>query len=333
MKVKNHIIKVLDFLSKYWKVVIELIIAIATISALYLQYDALREQKITSAWQLITTKSVGNSGKVEALEFLAKQGVPLVGIDLSKKNNCTSLSKDNFIRKEVIIKIDQNEEEDVENHKKYNKSLTYLQGLNLSKNNMGEIIDLSESNFNETYLYNAHFCDTIIQQAQFNGSYLQGTKFNQSDLSYTKFNGSDLYNVTFHKSNLQKAQFHGSLLTNVDFNQSDLRWAEFHGSELRGVKFDQFNDATFFDEIEFQNNYIADLYITYIDEMSLPTAPSPWEFRFVMKDGSYQRNPKNIRHIKQEIYNKKDVKNNTIKYFIHPVKSDTPDPSQEIPIS
>ena len=76
---------------KNWKLyiwrVLEGIAIIITIfitpAALYFQYQSLQEQKILGAWQLITTKAEGNSGKIQALEFLNSKGVPLVGVDLS----------------------------------------------------------------------------------------------------------------------------------------------------------------------------------------------------------------------------------------------------------
>lgn len=42
-----------------------------------------RNQAAVNSWQLLTTRASGNSGKIQALEYLHGQGVPLVGIDLS----------------------------------------------------------------------------------------------------------------------------------------------------------------------------------------------------------------------------------------------------------
>jgi hypothetical protein len=82
-------------------------------------------------------------------------------------------------------------------------------------------------------------------------------------------------------------------------------------------------------------------------------------FRYVMKDGTYQRKPNNIDDIKQEktipehiiaeiidnIKQNKMIPEHIIaeyiiatlilgvKYFIHPVRTSEPDPSQKTPIS
>lgn len=48
---------------------------------------ARQEERIARAWQLLTTRAPGNSGKVQALEFLAKNDVPLVNLDLSCSTN------------------------------------------------------------------------------------------------------------------------------------------------------------------------------------------------------------------------------------------------------
>lgn len=65
---------------------IELLGTIVAIGAFCLQYESLQEQKVIGAWQILTTRASGDSGKKEAIEFLAKQGISLQGIDMSSKN-------------------------------------------------------------------------------------------------------------------------------------------------------------------------------------------------------------------------------------------------------
>lgn len=63
---------------------------LAAVLGLFVSFLAFRsdledrmEERSVEAWQLLTTKASGNSGKREALEYLNKTRTPLVGIDLS----------------------------------------------------------------------------------------------------------------------------------------------------------------------------------------------------------------------------------------------------------
>ncbi len=51
------------------------------------QIEDSKKQDIISAWQVLANKAASNSGKIEAIEFLAKQGKPMTGIDMSEKTN------------------------------------------------------------------------------------------------------------------------------------------------------------------------------------------------------------------------------------------------------
>jgi uncharacterized protein YjbI with pentapeptide repeats len=134
--------------------------------------------------------------------------------------------------------------------------------------------------------------------------------------------------VIFKNSSLRKLKIESDekLLSRVfSFNNCDLTYARFNCK-------DKYQGYHGFD---FKNNYITHFYNRWHETMPLVVNDNNpnnigWQFRFVMKDGTYQRNPKNIDDIKQE---KGSSDKEITKYFIHPVKSDTPDPSQEKPIS
>ena len=52
-----------------------------------LQEKESEQNAIARAWEIVGRKASGNSGKKEALEFLNKKGIPLIGIDLSAKTH------------------------------------------------------------------------------------------------------------------------------------------------------------------------------------------------------------------------------------------------------
>jgi len=136
--------------------------------------------------------------------------------------------------------------------------------------------------------------------------------YNRVILSDVKFIGANLTLTTFKNSDLSYTEFDEAVLSSTEFDYNN----------LSSTNFASHKSAIHFSMAKFRNNYITDLY-----DCHLPTAPSPYKFRFVMNDGTYQRNPKNIDDIKQEKMN--SSRDSPTKYFIHPVKSDMHDPSQE----
>ena len=69
--------------SKQYRKDRELPLAERTLAEIEENSKARKAEAIVRAWSILTTPAPGNSGKVNALEYLASQGVPLIGIDLS----------------------------------------------------------------------------------------------------------------------------------------------------------------------------------------------------------------------------------------------------------
>lgn len=181
---------------KNWKLyiwrVLEGIAIVITIfitpAALYFQYQSLQEQKILGAWQLITTKAKGNSGKIEALEFLNSKGVPLVGVDLSK---------------------------------------AYLSGVNLKGANILNAdftnADLNDANFEGANLrgvnfigadlFKANFTGADLWSVNFTGAYLRGVNFTEADLSNANFTGAFLAGANFTNAYLRGVNFDGAFVS------------------------------------------------------------------------------------------------------------------------
>ncbi len=136
--------------TQVWKAqasaILTMVGAVIACLSFYFQYQSLQEQKILGAWQLITTKSSGNSGKIQALEFLNFKGVPLVGVYLSN---------------------------------------AYLAGVNLKGANLRGAnftnADLSGAHFEGADLMGATFHGAWLGDAHFEGAHnLSGTRFVKS---------------------------------------------------------------------------------------------------------------------------------------------------------
>ena len=157
---------------KNWKLyiwrVLEGVGIIAAIVGLVLQYQSLQEQKILGAWQLITTEAKGNSGKIEALEFLNSKGVPLVGVDLSK---------------------------------------AYLGGVNLKGANLQGAnfteADLSDANFEGADLQNTKFNGAVLKKAIFANAMLEFANFKGANLTDANFASATVESTIFKDSWIQ----------------------------------------------------------------------------------------------------------------------------------
>ncbi len=214
------------------------------IFSLHKQNEAIKEQKILGAWQLLTTKAKGNSGKKEAIEFLIKQGIDLVGIDLSAEINDENRSKLDF------------------------RNGSYLYGLNLDvskailcgSNFKGS--NLSTAIFKNADMFNVDFDNTDISCANFKKVNLFGASFKESNLVATRFEEVGLCGANFKDADLNNSQFKGSYLGGADFSGSSLTRADLKKS-------------IGFEKAIFQNNYIIDQ-----NTSNLPIAPSGYKFEF-----------------------------------------------------
>ena len=176
-KIKNCFRKIRGFDYKIIFRMVELLVAAAAIGAFCFQYESLQEQRIATAWQILANKAAGNSGKIEAIEFLAKQGKPLQGIDMSKKSN---------------------------------GGRVYLSGLDVSKATLGHQADLVFAKFEGAYLWRAHFEKAVLQEAHFEKADLFGANFEGARLLWANFEGAYLHDARFLNNNLTVADFRGA---------------------------------------------------------------------------------------------------------------------------
>lgn len=172
--------------------------------------------RITSAWQLVTTKASGNTGKIEALEYLNSKGLSLSGINLSLVPEQCDPDKIKFFRpaddaKDKIILNPRVYLKNV-NLEKANLNYSFLTDTNFSNANLSQA-KLNFSDFQVSKLHGANLSNTKLHNADFRGSELQG-----SDLS-----GAILIGTDFRYSNLDNADFNGAILINAKLESVDLR--------------------------------------------------------------------------------------------------------------
>jgi uncharacterized protein YjbI with pentapeptide repeats len=135
------------------------------------------KQKHYQAWQVINTAQGkgGSGGRIEALQELNRDGVPLVGVDVSGA----------FLQN------------------------AHLEKARLLRSNFSAA-DLRDANFNF-----ADFSDADLRTANFRGSRLQGAGFQRADLQDADLTGADLSGADLSGATLTNADLSNSDLSNV----------------------------------------------------------------------------------------------------------------------
>ena len=141
---------------------------------LSLQKEAALKQEIIGAWQLLANKAPGNSGKKEAIEFLASQVLPLHHIDMSEKTHGGPV---------------------------------YLNYLFDNFKEDREKISLIKANFSGAHLEVANFSGAHLKWADFSGAHLKWANFSGAHLMFANFSGVHLLGANFSGAHLTGANF------------------------------------------------------------------------------------------------------------------------------
>ncbi|GGZ65900.1 pentapeptide repeat-containing protein [Paraglaciecola chathamensis] len=225
---KWHITRIFAGLSSF--LLLPTLLAIMVDIYLVKEERAAREHaRVVSAWQLVTTKASGNSGKREAMAYLNKQGHSLAGVDISPPENAsyTYLYEVDLLaanlRGAVLSGVD-------------------LRGANLKGT------DLSGAEFIRSKLSGADFTGANVNGANFSGSFMSGVELNnrhiseadftRSDLSNARFDVSEIFRSRFTQAYMKGVHFRASKLYNVSFEGAILTDANLHGASLFQTRFD-----------------------------------------------------------------------------------------------
>ena len=135
------------------------------------------KQKHYQAWQVINTAQGkgGSGGRIEALQELNRDGVPLVGVDVSGA----------FLQN------------------------AHLEKARLLRSNFSAA-DLRDANFNF-----ADFSDADLRTANFRGSHLRGASFQRADLQDADLTGADLTGADLSGAALTNADLSNTSLSNL----------------------------------------------------------------------------------------------------------------------
>ena len=139
------------------------------------------KQKHYQAWQVINTAQGkgGSGGRIEALQELNADGVPLVGVDVSS---------------------------------------AFLQGLKLERANLLRA-DFSAADVRRSDLRSADFTNANLHFANLRESYLENTSFQSADMTNADLWGCDLTGATLDDADISGADLRFADLRNIQWKQ------------------------------------------------------------------------------------------------------------------
>ena len=171
-----------------------------------------KKQKHYQAWQVINTAQGkgGSGGRIEALQELNEDRVPLVGVDASDASlQGIRLHKANLLRCDL--------------------SSSDLRDSNLSAANM-EFCHLESANFRHGDLRGANLRNADLSESDLNEANLAGADLAGADLGNADLRFADLKGVRWEKiKNVEKANVYGVRNAPAGF----VAWAMAHGAISR----------------------------------------------------------------------------------------------------
>ena len=160
------------------------------------------ESRIVNAWQILSNRSPGNTGKKAALETLNNAKEDLQGIYLS----CEAMGG-------III--------DSLGVKKCDKPPTFLVGVSLPNAKLRDAdlreIDLRNANLSNADLREVDLHDADLRNANLHDADLSGAELSHANLSDADFSGANLSGADLGKADLDKANLSAANLSNVYF--------------------------------------------------------------------------------------------------------------------
>jgi uncharacterized protein YjbI with pentapeptide repeats len=219
---KGRIHRVVDWIDN-WHVTrlfqaIGSFLLVLTIVGFYFDYEDRKQGRIVDAWQLITTKAPGNSGKKEALEYLNSIRQPLTGIDLStNKENGESgvyLERANLSRAFF--------------------GQAKLDNANLSFTNLERAL-LNSANLNEANLMGTNLTSANLIRANLINANLLNAQLNNVDLANANLEGAYLLSANLTNANLISANLMNADLLDADLTDADLTDADLTNADLTGT--------------------------------------------------------------------------------------------------
>lgn len=164
------------------------------------EIQSLAEQRLVNAWQLVTIKAEGNSGKITALQFL------------NQDHYCIPWTNYCLLEKESLMGINLVGE--------YLRGAN-LRGANLTRANLSRA-DLSYAELPRANLTRANLINTNLTGVNLTGANLTEANLSGVNLFYADLSGANLSGANLTRANLIRANLNGVDLTASFFMNTNL---------------------------------------------------------------------------------------------------------------
>ena len=173
-----------------------------------------KERIIANNWEIVRDKNTSEADKILALQYLAKQGESLAGVDISGA-------------KSSLQGLDLSPE-----------SLDIKRGVDLRNVNF-MYANLSNVNLSETNLTAAIFSAADLTDARLHNANLAEANLSEANLSATNFSGANLSAANFSKAKLLATNLIAAKLSDANLSDADLFAVNFSATDLSGVTFNE----------------------------------------------------------------------------------------------
>ena len=198
-----------------WGILLAVVALFLTVGQFWLEFDERVEERRVRAWQLVTTIAPGNSGKIEALEYLNSEDGLFCFEFL--KGNLEWLHDDKYTKCLILF-----------------KSRVPLVGINLSRSaNVAE--DDSSTNLSGVFLAGVDLREAILLEARLIGANLIGANLIGANLITANLSGANLSSADLRGADLIGANLRGADLIGADLSGANLNGANLITADMRGV--------------------------------------------------------------------------------------------------
>jgi len=187
-----------------------------------------RAARDAEAWQVLTTKAPGNSGKIEALEYLNSDTSLKIpnprrwGIPLGPKED---VYPDGFRSLPNLWVL-------IPDYGPW-KTRTRLDGIDLSAAKAADGTWKQGAYLVYVNLAHARLDGAVLSRANMLAANLSGTVFASADLSGANLSWATFNDTQFATANLSGAAFWFAKLSDTSFYKANLSGADFRGADLR----------------------------------------------------------------------------------------------------
>ena len=192
-----------------------IVVAIAALIVFLIGDEILFKEKIiANNWEIVRDKNADGTDKILALQYLAKQGESLAGVNFSGA-------------KSTLQGLDLSPE-----------TLDIKKGIDLRNANF-MYADLSNVNLSETNLSAAIFSAADLADSRLHNANLTNADISEAKLSATNFSGAKLSAANFNKAKLLGTNLIAAKLSNANLSDAELFAVNFSATDLSGVTFNE----------------------------------------------------------------------------------------------